>query len=81
LPDDRRVADEHVKPLVSLIERRGEPVDAWVIAHVERHQRRRAAGGARGVVDFLERAYRPRDRDDVRAGAGERQRGGAANAP
>jgi hypothetical protein len=44
------IADQHIKPLVALVERRSEPVKAGVIAHVERHQRRRTAGGTRRVI-------------------------------
>ena len=81
LPNDRCITDEHVEPLVAFVERCGEAIEARIIAHVEWHERCRTAGGARRVVNFLERAHRARDSDDVRAGAGERKRGGAANAP
>jgi len=53
---------------------------AGIVAHVERHQRRRTAGGARRIVDFFERADGARHRDDMRAGARERNRGRPPNA-
>ena len=71
MADNRGVADQHVETLIAFVQRGGEPVDAGVIAHVERHQRRRTAGRAHRIVDLFERALGPPDRDDV--GAGLRQ--------
>ena len=74
------IADQHVEPLVTLVERRGEPVEAVVIAHVERHQRRRTAGLAHRVVEFFKPADRARYGDHMRAGACQRQRRRIADA-
>ena len=74
------VADEDVEPAIALAQRGGEAVDAGIVLQVERHQRRGAAGGADGVVEFLQPADGARHRDDMRAGLGERQRGRVADA-
>ena len=72
LTDHRGIADQNVEPLVALVQSRSEPVEAVVVAHVERHQRRRAAGLAHRVVELLEPADRARHRNHM--GAGTRQR-------
>ena len=77
---NRGVTDEDIEPLVALIERRGEPVEAGIIAHVERHQRGRTAGFARRVVKLFERTDRTRHRDHMRTGTRQRQRRRTANA-
>ena len=43
--EDAGIADQHVEPPVALVERGAEPVDAVVVAQVERHQGGGAAGG------------------------------------
>ena len=49
-----------------------EPVDPLVVPEVERNERRRAAGPLDRVVELLEPADGARDRDDMRAGLGQR---------
>jgi len=69
---DRGIADKNIEASVPLVERGGEPVEALVVAHVERHQGRRAAGGPHRIVEFFEAADRACHRDHMGAGAGER---------
>ena len=65
LAPDRGIADQNIEMLIAFVERRGEPVEPGVIAHVERHQCRRTAGRTRRVVDFLETADSARHGDDM----------------
>ena len=68
------IADQDVEPAIALVERRPEPGDALGIPQVERHERRRAAGGADRIVELFEPAHGARDRHDVGAGLRELQR-------
>ena len=52
----------------------------WIVAHVERRQRCRAAGGAHGVVELFQAADGARHRDHMRARARERERRRVADA-
>ena len=76
---DAGIADENVELAVALMQRSPEPGDAVEIGEVERHQRGAAAVLADLVVEFFQAALRARDGNDVRAGAGERARGGIAD--
>jgi hypothetical protein len=67
LPHHSGIADHHIKPLITFVERRSQPIDTGIVAHVERDQGGRTAGRTRCVVDFLERANGARNRDDVSA--------------
>ena len=77
---DAGIADEDVEPAVALVQRGAEPGDAVEIGEVERHQRCAAAVFADLVVEFFQAALRARDRNDVRAGPGQRARRGIADA-
>ena len=77
---DAGIADENVELAVALVQRRAEPGDAVEIGEVERHQRGAAAVLADLVVELFQPALRPRDRHDMRAGFGQRARGGIADA-
>ena len=68
------IADQNVETAVAFAQRGGEAVDTGVILQVERHQRRGAAAGADGVVEFFKPADGARHRHDMRAGCRQRQR-------
>jgi len=57
-----------------------EPVDPVIVLQVERHERRGAARRLDGVVDLFQPADRAGDRDHMRAGFGERDRGRVSDA-
>ncbi len=77
---DAGIADQNIELAVALMQRRAEPGDAVEIGEIERHQRRAAAVLADLVVEFFQPALGARDRDDMRAGFGQRARGGIADA-
>src|SRR6187455_2033479 len=77
---DAGIADENVELAVALMQRGAEPRDAVEIGEVERHQRGAAAVLADLVVEFLKAALRASDGHDMSAGAGQRTRGGMADA-
>ena len=77
---DAGIADENVELAVALMQRGAEPGDAVIVGEVERHQRGAAAVFADLVVEFFQPALRPRHRHDMRAGLGQRPRGGIADA-
>ncbi len=68
------VGDKDIEPAIALAHRGGEPVDTGIVFQVERHQGGSAAGGANGVVELFQAADGAGDRNDVRAGLGERER-------
>ena len=74
------IADENVELAVTLMQRRAQAGDAFEIGEIERHQRRTAADFADLVVELFEAALRPRHGNDMRAGFGQRDRGGIADA-
>ena len=74
------IADQDVEPVMPFIECLGEAVDARIISYIERHQRRRRAGGAHRIVKFFERTLGAPGGDDVRAGPGQRDGQRAADA-
>ena len=77
---DAGIADENVELAVALVQRSAEPGHAVEIGEVERHQRGAAALFADLVVEFFQPALRARHRHDMRAGLGQRERGGIADA-
>src|SRR6266481_4904033 len=77
---DPGIADENVELAVAFMQRRAEPCDAVEVGQIERHQGRSSAVLADLVVEFFEAALRSRHRNNVRAGFGQRTRGGVANA-
>ena len=79
-PEHAGIADQHVEPAVALVERQRQPVDAVEVLQVERHQRRRAAGGLDRVVELLQPADGARDRDHMGAGLRQRERERRADA-
>src|SRR5262249_5617265 len=64
----------------TLVQGRAEPVDALVVLEIERHERGRTAQGLDRVVEVLEPADGARERDNMGAGLGQRERGGVADA-
>ena len=78
------VADENVETAPAPKQRLAEPIDRRMIPEIAGDQGRRVFGaGARGadfVVEFLERALRARESDDMRALGRQGQRHGAADA-
>src|ERR1700730_11290273 len=64
----------------TLVQGRTEPIDALVVLEVERHERGRTTQGLDRVIELLEPADRARERDNMGAGAGQRERGGIADA-
>src|SRR5882672_6422977 len=77
---DAGIADENVELAMALMQGRTEPRDAVEVGQIERDQRGAAAVLADLVVEFFEAALRSRHRNDVRAGLGQRTRGGIADA-
>src|ERR1700733_5514132 len=77
---DAGIADEDIELAVTFMQRRAEPGDAVEIGEVERHQSGAAAVLADLVIELFEAALRPRHRDNMRAGLGQRARGGIADA-
>src|SRR5262249_48619099 len=70
--EHRGIADEHVEPAETLVDRRAHLVDLVGLAKIERQQRRwRAAGPADLVIDLLESALGAREQNDLRALGGE----------
>src|SRR5262245_35730678 len=79
-PKNAGIADQHVEPSETLVQREAEPVDALVVLEVEGYEGGRAAQGLDRVVELLESADRARERDDMGAGLRQRERGGVADA-
>ncbi len=77
---DAGIADENVDLAVALVQRGAKPGDAVIVSEIQRHQRGGAAVFADLVVELFEATLRARDGDDMRAGLGERDGGGAADA-
>src|SRR5258708_37526234 len=77
---DAGIADENVELAMTLVQRRAEPGDAVEIGEIERHQSGAAAVLADLVIELFEAALRPRHRDNMRAGLGQRACGGIADA-
>src|SRR5205823_2527389 len=69
----RGIADEDVEPAITVEQPRREFVDLDEIAQVERNEGGGTAGGADGVVDFLETTHRARRQHDVCALHGKTQ--------
>ena len=83
-PEHAGGADENVEAPPAPVQRLAEPVDGGKIAQIAGHQRRRGldvgAQRANLVVEFLQPALGARQRDDVAAGGGQGEGGGAADA-
>src|SRR6516225_8441866 len=79
-PKNAGIADQHVESSEALVQGGAEPIDALVILEVERHERGRTTQGLDRVIELLEPADRARERDNMGAGAGQRERGGIADA-
>ena len=79
-PKNAGIADHHVESSEALVQGGAEPIDALVILEVERHERGRTTQGLDRVIELLEPADRARERDNMGAGAGQRERGGIADA-
>ena len=79
-PKNAGIADHHVESSEALVQGGAEPIDALVILEVERHERGRTPQGLDRVIELLEPADRARERDNMGAGAGQRERGGIADA-
>ena len=62
------------------MQRSAKPGDALEVGEVERHQRGAAAILSDFVVEFFQAALRARHCHDMRAGLGQRDRGGIADA-
>src|SRR5258708_12726097 len=80
-PKNAGIADHHVESSEALVQGRAEPIDALVILEVERHERGRTTQGLDRVIELLEPADRARERDNMGAGAGQRERGAIPDAP
>src|SRR5262249_18002239 len=74
------IADHHIESSETLVQGRAEPIDAGVVLEVERHERGRSTQALDRVVELLEAADGARERDNMAAGFGERERGGVADA-
>ena len=74
------IANHNVDLAVTLMQCGAEARDAVEVAEVERHQRGLSPGRIDVVVEFLKSADGAGDRDHMRAGLGERERGGVADA-
>src|SRR3977135_2496868 len=79
-PGDAGIADENVELAVTFVQRGAKPCDAVEVGEIERHQCRAAAILADLVVEFFEAALGSRQRNNMRAGLGQRTRGGMADA-
>src|SRR6516162_1130040 len=79
-PKNAGIADHHIESSETLVQGRAEPVDAQVVLEVERHERGRSAQALDRIVELLEPADGARERDNMGAGFGERERGGVADA-
>ena len=77
---DAGIADENIELAMALVQRGAKPRNAVEIGQAERHQRGAAAILSDFVVEFFQPALRARDRHNMRAGLGERARGGIADA-
>src|SRR5271163_1808661 len=65
------ITDKNVEMPVALVKRRCQFVDLDEVAEIERHQRRRPAGGLDLIVDFLEATGCARRQYKMRAFGGE----------
>src|SRR5512143_2745025 len=79
-PGDAGIADENVELAMTLMQRGAETGDSVEVGEVERHQGRSSARLSDLVVEFFEAGLRSRHRHDMRAGPGQRARGGIADA-
>ena len=73
------IANQHVKPAETLVQSHAEPVDAFVVLEIERHERGLTARGLDCVVELFKSADGAGDRDDMCARPGERKRCGVAD--
>src|SRR5215472_18015691 len=79
-PKNAGIADHHIESSETLVQGRAEPIDAGVVFEIERHERGRSTQALDRVVELLEPADGARERDNMGAGFGERERGGVADA-
>src|SRR5882672_4951570 len=77
---DPGIADENVELAVAFMQCSTKPCDTVEVGQIERHQGRSSAVLSDLVVEFFEAALRSRHHNDVRAGFGQRTRGGIADA-
>ena len=78
-PENPAISHENVEPAETVEQGRAEPVERVEVGEVARDQRRLAAHRADLVVEFVERALRAGERDDMGPPAREGERHGAAN--
>ena len=78
-PEDAGIADKHVKPAETLVQRKTKPVDAVVVLEVERDESGGTSGSLDRVIELLEPTNGASDRHDVGAGIRQGQRSGVAD--
>jgi hypothetical protein len=78
--ENASIADEHIEPLVAVVQGKCEPGDTLAVFDVERHKRCRATACLDPVVEFFQPANSACDSHHVRAGLRKLKRKRGANA-